>query len=205
MYPPLLSPANRSNDLDEAYEQFEAFVQLHPPSAIVEQAKAEVLSKEGQGTYGPQEEREPGYLVQMSSFLYPETTDSTPSSVTGRIRLEAPPTSRAKHSRVDYGVPPHLTNQGIYLLRHRLIEEEEDGRADKLLRRFREYGEAINEASRIREDRESAQHRHGVKVARKTLIAAPRAQRHQHQERLEGGRSEDYSHAHDPEHDAYQV
>lgn len=162
----------RAEQVDEGMKILEEFRERFPPHKIVEAAEKQEI------TSGP------GYLVQLSSFLYPETMDSytmnagdsnlseRARNMTGgkRIRTSLPKSQINNYNL--FGLPPLLSYQMVYSLFHRL-REEEDNRNYLVLKYLNEYRNALKKALMIRETLEK-QSKIGkgkeVDIARKEII-----------------------------------
>lgn len=166
----------RAEQVNEGMKILEEFRERFPPHKIVEAAEKQEI------TSGP------GYLVQLSSFLYPETMDSytmissgernlseRARNMTGgkKVRTSLPKSQLNNYNL--FGLPPLLSYQMVYSLFHRL-REEEDNRNYLVLKYLNEYRNALKKALIIRETLEKQSKigkRKEVDIARKEIIGAP--------------------------------
>lgn len=187
---------SRTPHLDAAISLLEEFAVRYPASDIVEKARADVNTFTGQGNL-PAEGKAPSYLVQMSSFLYPETSDapirSTSASTLGNDaeaedKLPPAPSSPLTKAVGQTSTPPHLTFQGIYVLFHRLTEIEDRVRAGRVKDILGKYSRALEQADEIRRMRERGERRE-VRETRKRLLLGKIGgdDRRDHAGRLEEG------------------
>lgn len=162
IYAHAMSIHARAQQVDEGLKILEEFHKRFPPKKIVEAIKKEGTEETTIKTKGP------AYLVQLSSFLYPETMD-TSFNVASSAQLANQYTGGGKgkiktilrnplpKSEINtfnlWGLPPILSYQMIYPLFHRLREEEDDriNRVWKILARYRT---ALLDALKFKEDME---------------------------------------------------
>lgn len=168
--------------LDTAMALLEDFADRYSEQDII--GRAEAAANTFTGTAGSSaggEAESPSYLVEMSSFLYPETSDlptrSTPASVLGNrasTNMKLPPAPSAPLSRLTASsgrcsTPPHLSFASVYPLFHRLTEIEDRTRVGRVKRIVGKYARALQQAEQVRARSERGEKR-GVKEARKRLV-----------------------------------
>ena len=127
--------------------------------------------------------RAPGYLGEMSSFLYPETSDYFPprasssqtngadeddrplaAAPSGPLRRTA---TRPASSAGDESYPPHFTLKEVYLLFHRLREMEDRKRSQAVTRTLLKYDKALKQLQNLRAARRDGERdREKVEVRR---------------------------------------
>ncbi|KAK9897302.1 hypothetical protein P389DRAFT_209814 [Cystobasidium minutum MCA 4210] len=177
VYAHMMGVHARAEQVDEGVRILHEFKARFPPSAIVDAASKQEI------TSGP------GYLVQLSSFLYPETMDYSINNgrntaekakdLMGGTRIrKALPKSEINNYNL-FGLPPILSYQMVYSLFHRL-KEEEDKRSEEVLSILREYKRALKKALEIREELEIKSklgRGNEVDTARKEIIGLPHGKR----------------------------
>lgn len=158
--------------MDEALLRLEEFERRFPAEDIEESARRHT---------DPWSNTAPGYLVEMSSFLYPETSDpiSTASVSRGsrknpRTLPSAPyaPLPKTSHGSRARPIPPHLSYQSVYPLYQRL-KELEDPRSHRVAALVKRYARALQSAEEYRLERERVTKVAKAKDARTRLIGRP--------------------------------
>ena len=177
--------ASATEYLVNAMELFQEFARRYPPQQLVEHARH---STEGRSDARAMSGHEggghaPGYLGEMSSFLYPETSDHAPprasssqaddadeedgplaAAPSGPLRRTA---TRPASSAGDESYPPHLTLKEVYLLFHRLREMEDRKRSQAVTRTLAKYDKALKQLQKLRAARRDGERdREKVEVRR---------------------------------------
>lgn len=151
----------RGKNFDEAMTLLEQFCERYPAADIVR------YSEEFEVASGP------ASLAPSTSFLYPETRDS--SNTRSRTDTAAPtgPVARSGANSLSAGTPPHLTYHGMYSLYHafRELEDPRDRRVTTLTDKYRR---ALIEGDEIRRLKAKKIETKKIKEARRRLTGPQR-------------------------------
>ena len=171
-------------------ELFQEFTRRYPPQQLVEHARHLTEARSDARAMGELEGggRAPGYLGEMSSFLYPETSDHAPpraspskaeaddadeedgplaAAPSGPLRRTA---TRPASSAGDESYPPHLTLKEVYLLFHRLREMEDRKRSQAVTRTLTKYDKALKQLQGLRAARRDGERDREKLEVRRELV-----------------------------------
>jgi hypothetical protein len=122
----------------------EDFVERFPPSRIVSYAESAVEK----ATSSSSSTQPPTYLVQMSSFLYPETSDNSLTSRNSLPYVKSISLDKSLSSR-PANLPPYFLEINLHALNQRFTEAENFEKVQRLREIVGDYKEALMHAREL--------------------------------------------------------